>query len=196
MPPKVNKEIWGPINHFAHSKDLAMQEVQKYLALGLTPIVNMAENIAKKKEVILSTFKAEIADAISLIGHAFFIISSKRRTSIKSFLNDRYAKICSGDIPITSFLFGDNCISKLKEMGDINRFPIAKFFGNRNNTNFSSGNLNARGSAFRRGGQGYRGQFSRGRFRQGNRGRRPTRSLMSMPGTRGKFQGQGQNQRY
>ena len=52
-----------------------MQEVQKYLALGLTPIVNMADNIAKKKEVKISTFKAEIADANSLIGHAFFLIS-------------------------------------------------------------------------------------------------------------------------
>lgn len=195
-PPKVNKEIWGPINHFAHSKDLAMQEVQKYLALGLSPIVNMADDIAKKKEVNISTFKAEIADAISLIGHAFFLISSKRRASIKSFLNDRYAKICSRDIPITSFLFGDNCMSKLKEMGDINRIPIAKFFPNRNNANFPSGNLNARGPVFRRGGQGYRGQSSRGRFRQGNRGRRPPRSLMTIPVSRGKFQGQGQYQRY
>ena len=35
-----------------HSKDLGLQEVQKFLALGLTPIINMADKIAKTKEPI------------------------------------------------------------------------------------------------------------------------------------------------
>jgi hypothetical protein len=50
--PKCNKQIWNAVGNNAHSKDLALQEVQKFLALGLTPIINMADKIAKTKEPI------------------------------------------------------------------------------------------------------------------------------------------------
>ena len=42
--PKCNKEIWNVVKGNAHTKDLALQEVQKYFALGLTPI-NKKEGI-------------------------------------------------------------------------------------------------------------------------------------------------------
>jgi hypothetical protein len=32
--------------------------------------------------------------------------------------------MCSSDVPITNQLFGDNCLNKLKEMGDINKYPV------------------------------------------------------------------------
>ena len=83
-------------------------------------------------------------------------------------MNDRYQKICSNDIPITGHLFGDNCLSKLKEMGDISKYPIAKFpkrgrfyghrFGGR-----GFGRLNVGGHVPQRGGQGFRGRVLQGR---------------------------------
>ena len=61
-------------------------------------------------------------------------------------------------------LFGDNFLSTLKEMGDINKYPVGTFRVPSNQ--FNSGNvpyLNFGGPVPGvRGGQGFRGQFPRG----------------------------------
>ena len=69
------------VGNNAHSKDLALQEVHTFLTLGLTPIVNMTDTIAKTKEPINSaTGSTMLTDATSLIGHSFLLLSNKRRT--------------------------------------------------------------------------------------------------------------------
>lgn len=65
-----------------------------------------------------------LADSISMLANAFYNVSVKRRNEIKYVLNFRYRKIASSEIPITDHLFGDICVSKLKEMGDITKQPI------------------------------------------------------------------------
>ena len=186
--PKCNREIWNAVGNFAHSKDLSLQEIQKFLALGLVPIVNLADKFSKKQHVDFDQMRDELSDSISLIGHSFYLLSNKRRQSIKPFLHDRYGKICSSDIPITNQLFGDNCASKLKEMGDISKYPIGKSVTNRpvpyrHYAQSNSGNLNIRGpvpNIRRGGGQGFKGQLQRGGTRQNPVPRNP-RPLMSLP---------------
>lgn len=39
-------------------------------------------------------------------------------------LNTRYRKIYSSEIPITEQSFGDNCTTKLKNMGDMNKHSL------------------------------------------------------------------------
>lgn len=133
--------------------------------------MQIADDANKGIQLSSEKTKELLGDALSLFGHAFFLLSVQRRQVIKSFLNERYAKICANDVPITSALFGDNCAAKLKELGDLNRFPLVKPFmrvgfsprGGRFANSFYGG-LNHRGSVQRRGGQGLRGspQFLRG----------------------------------
>ena len=79
-------------------------------------------------------------------------------------------KMCSSDVPITNQLFGDNCLNKLKEMSDINKYlkvPSKQFNScnvpysagtSFNSGGFRPGNLNFRSPAPGvRGGQGFRG---------------------------------------
>ena len=101
--------------------------------------------MAKNKESIAPTVgHTLLSDAISLIGHDFLLLSNKRRQGLRNYINDRYSKICATDVPFTNQLFGDNCLSKLKEMGDINKYPIgkSKFCPGQFNSgsNFNSGN--------------------------------------------------------
>jgi len=87
--PKYNKEIWNAVGNTAYSKYLALQEVQKFLALGLTPFINMADKIPKTKEPIYSaTGRTMLADAISLIGYSFLLLSNKKRQSLRNYVHD------------------------------------------------------------------------------------------------------------
>ncbi|XP_061177945.1 uncharacterized protein LOC133186704 [Saccostrea echinata] len=122
--PRVNKEIWDAMNKQAHSEDLTLQVIQKSLATGIIPLVQMADMFVNKKELDPQTCKKMLADSISMLGNAFYNLSMKRRNEIKNVLNFRYRKIAFSEIPVTDFLFGDNCVSKLKEMGDITKQPI------------------------------------------------------------------------
>lgn len=122
--PRVNKEIWDAMNKQAHSDDLTLQVIQKSLATGMIPLVQMADMLVNKKELEPHVCKKMLADSISMLGNAFYNVSMKRRNEIKNVLNFRYRKIASSEIPVTDHLFGDNCVSKLKEMGDITKQPI------------------------------------------------------------------------
>jgi len=105
--PKCNKEIRNAVCNNAHSKDLALQDVQKCLTLGLTPIINMTDKIAKTKEPIDSdTGRTMLTDAISLIGHSFLLFSNKRRQSLRNYIHDRYNKKI---VPLM-FLLQINCL--------------------------------------------------------------------------------------
>ena len=64
-------------------------------------------------------------------------MSNNRRQSLRNYIHDRYNTICSSDVPITNQLFGDNCLNKLKEMGDINKYPVE----NLEFLQFNSGNV-------------------------------------------------------
>ena len=73
--------------------------------------MNLTEYVNKNKEFNVENAKELLGDALSLFGHAFYLLSFQRRQNIKTFLNDRYVKICSNDVPITEYLFGDSCVS-------------------------------------------------------------------------------------
>jgi len=96
-------------------------------------------------------------------------------------IHDRHNKICSSDVPITNQLFGDNCLNKLKEMGDINKYPVGKFKVPSNQ--FNSGNVpysvgaSFNSGCFRPGNLNCRGQFPRGG--RGQISRRPQYPLRS-----------------
>ena len=114
-----------------------------------------------------------------------------RRSQMRSNLNDCYSRICSSDVPITDHLFGDDCLGKLKEMGDINKYPIVKpsaasvlrnmqIPANRYGPHYSQGALNYRRLAPRRGGQGNRFLGLRGGYRPRFQNRQ-LRPLMGFP---------------
>ncbi|CAC5415403.1 unnamed protein product [Mytilus coruscus] len=145
--PKVNKEIWENIPNQAHSSDVYLQEVQKSMMAGMVPIVNLANQLAIKKEPIdPSIVKSELSDSISLMGHAYYSLSMKRRYDIRRFLNPRYQRVCSHDIPVNENLFGDNIMSRIKELGDPTKIPIG-INTSRSNRRYMSGSLNSRGPA-------------------------------------------------
>ncbi|XP_061186409.1 uncharacterized protein LOC133194473 [Saccostrea echinata] len=122
--PRVNKEIWYVMEKNAHAVDLNLEIIQKSIATGLIPLVQMAESLISKQDTESVKSKKMLGDPISMLANSFYNLSTKRRNEIKSCLTPRYKKIVSAEMPVTDQLFGDSCMSKLKEMGDINKHTI------------------------------------------------------------------------
>lgn len=135
----------------------------------MVPIVQLADQLSKGKEPLdPNRTRNLLTDSISLLGHSFYNLSQKRRYELKSSISNRYKKICNSDVPITNNLFGDNCTTRLKELGDISKYPIGiSKFGNK----FKGYGLNYKGPVADRSQQGNQisqstGQIPRGRGRQ------------------------------
>lgn len=111
------------MNKQAHSDDLTLRKIQKSLAMGMIPLVQMADMLVNKKELEPQIFKKMLADSIRMLGNAFFNVSIKRRNEVKNVLNFRYCRITS-EIPVTDHLFRYNCVFKLNKLGDITKQPI------------------------------------------------------------------------
>ena len=56
------------------------------------------------------------ADAIALMGHMSFTMAQMRNNNIKPFFHNDYVRLCSSDVPITNFLFGDNLQAELTQI--------------------------------------------------------------------------------
>ena len=123
--PKVTAEIWNAIDSHSHTQDLLLQDIKKYISLGLVPIIQLAEQaVNPNTELDRGSIKTTLTDSLSLIGHTQFYISQRRRFNIRSYLNDKYKPICNYDVPLTNELFGNDCHKKIKELGDPTKIPI------------------------------------------------------------------------
>lgn len=126
------------------------------MAHGLISVVSLADQLANNKDLDVQKTKSMLSDSISLLGHGFFNLSMKRRNELKKCLNPRYREICSSDVPVTEQLFGDNCTTKLKDMGDMNKHSLSSIKGQSSFNSYKgrSNSLNFRGAV----GQGYQQQ--------------------------------------
>ena len=55
-----------------------------------------------------------VTDALALLGNASYEMSLMRRTLLKPALNQEYAELCSPQVPITAWLFGNDFNEQLK----------------------------------------------------------------------------------
>lgn len=118
--PKMNIEISRELFKFSHAQNLALQDIQKSLISGLIPVIQFANECTSK----LGKSKALFSDAITLLGHGIISLSLRRHANLRPFINDKFQPICNNDVEITDFLFGTDCMKKLKDLGDFSKMPI------------------------------------------------------------------------
>jgi hypothetical protein len=99
--PKVTAEIWNARDSQSHTQDLLLQDIQKSISLGLVAIIQLAEQVVNPNtELDHGSIKTVLTDSLSLIGHAQFYISQRRRFNSRPYLNDKYKPICNSDVPL------------------------------------------------------------------------------------------------
>ena len=123
--PKVNLELWHDLPRSTKSKDLGLQEIQKNLVKSAQPMIQLLDTVLKlqveQTPVDASQILPLIADAVTLLGHASYLTSLKRREFLKSDIAPAYQSVCSKSNPVTTNLFGDELPKHIKEIGEVNK---------------------------------------------------------------------------
>ena len=103
--PKVNLELWHDLSRESKSKDLGLQELQKGIVKAAQPVIQLFELAFKARNEKTpkdpNSFLPQLADAITSLGHASFLTSSKRREFLKPKIAMPYQSVCNRSNAIT-----------------------------------------------------------------------------------------------
>ena len=109
--PRVNKNIWTKLGREVKSRDLTYSQPQKTLATAGRAIaqstVMLLEARAKNVQPKISDLITINTDILALLGHASADLAQLRRDNIRLSLSEDYVSLCSPQVPVTEFLFGD-----------------------------------------------------------------------------------------
>ena len=132
--PKVNLELWHDLLRATKSKDLGSrigsrkgldQEIQKNLVKSAQPLIQLLDTVLKfqhdTKSVDPTTIISLVANAVTLLGHASYLTSLKRREFLRPDIAPAYKSVCSKSNPVTTNLFGDELPKHIKEIGEVNK---------------------------------------------------------------------------
>lgn len=155
--PKMNTEIWAHLPTKVKMNDLSLQSCQQNMAFGLIALANIGNIVACNAPRIPKDVGKEIIttlmDGANMLGNGVQIINQKRRKEVKSHLQPDYAGICSSNVPVTGFLFGDDLKESLKSSktaasvvkpimagGKYRQFRMNKPYSRSSGNQFKSGN--------------------------------------------------------
>ena len=123
--PTVNLELWHDLPRTTKTRDLGLQELQKNTIKSAQPMLLLFNTVVKAKAEKKAIQPIEIlpmlADAVTLIGHASYLASLKRREFLKPDISSAYQSVCSKSNPVTTFLFGDELPQHIKDIDEVNK---------------------------------------------------------------------------
>ncbi|CAB4015392.1 Hypothetical predicted protein [Paramuricea clavata] len=121
--PLVNPELWGKLGPPVKTQDLRIANVQQTIVKATVALTEATERITKvkgniegKQQIITS-----LTDSLALLGHATYDLSLRRRDIMRPSINRELRALCSPQIPVTEFLFGDDVQNSLKTITECNK---------------------------------------------------------------------------
>jgi len=123
--PRVNPEVWSklrlPANKSMKNRDLRYMNTQRAITgagavlLGIMDDLSKASKVGSPAPDVKGLFQRAL-DGVTLLGHANYDLSMRRREGLQPVLKTDYASLCyNRDLPVTSLLFGDNFTQAVKD---------------------------------------------------------------------------------
>ena len=111
LAPRVNKEIWAKLERKARGEDLKISQPQKVLASAGSAIAQSTQLLlkthAENKAVNVEELIRMNADSLALLGHVSGDLAQLRRDNIRPHLSEDFYSLCSSQVPVTDYLFGN-----------------------------------------------------------------------------------------
>lgn len=123
--PRVNPEVWSklrlPNNKALKNRDLKLMNIQRAMTGAATAMLRVMDNVssASRSGAEAPDFKElfqTALDALSLVGHANYEISMRRREGLVPIMKQDYAYLCHNrELPVTNLLFGNEFSNAMKD---------------------------------------------------------------------------------
>ena len=111
VAPRVNKEIWAKLERKVRGEDLKISQPQKVLASAGSAIAQSTQLLLKarieNKAVDVEELIRMNADSLALLGHVSGDLAQLRRDNIRPHLSEDFYSLCSTQVPVTDYLFGN-----------------------------------------------------------------------------------------
>ncbi|XP_067678289.1 uncharacterized protein [Haliotis asinina] len=115
LPPKMIQDVWSILKKHTQMRDEMLQDVERWLALGIIPIVVLTSMFGKGPQPLKDT-RRMTSDALTVLGYVCRSMSIKRRLLMRSALNKKYAVLCRTSNCMSDYIFGDNVANDLVEI--------------------------------------------------------------------------------
>ena len=123
--PSKLEEIWQQLQPHTRSQDIRMQKVQNSLLKGLMPLTQLTNTLLQLPDSVSTESRESIVkqalDSLTLIAQANGELNQRRREMIKPNLNQQFQQLCNDQVPITSWLFGDELAKTCQDISNTNR---------------------------------------------------------------------------
>ena len=142
--PLVNHELWGKLRPPVKSQDLRLANVQQTIVKATVALTEATDQITKVKGNIEGKQKiiSSLTDSLALLGHATYDLSLRRRDIMRPSINKELRALCSQQIPVTEFLFGDDVqgsLKTIKECNNIGRSTVTQGSDYKHTPSYSRG---------------------------------------------------------
>ncbi|ESP01014.1 hypothetical protein LOTGIDRAFT_172849 [Lottia gigantea] len=139
--PEVNLPIKSKLNRFIRGLDTCTSNIQRTIVTASSAVIECLELVSSNMVAMNGApeLVSKLTDAVSMLGHANYDISLRRREYLRPYIQDDYKPLCGHMVPVTKLLFGDDLQKEMKEVRETNL--IAKTV-NKSMGNYSSYNHN------------------------------------------------------
>ncbi|XP_067678646.1 uncharacterized protein [Haliotis asinina] len=115
LPPKLNAETWDILTKKAQNKDEILQDLQRWFAGGIIPLVKLADLFGNNLQIVEDVCRY-VSDSLNVFTYLCFLLSIKRRILMRNSLHKRYGILCRRHQPISGYLFGDRLSEDLEHI--------------------------------------------------------------------------------
>ncbi|XP_046584950.1 uncharacterized protein LOC124291924 isoform X2 [Haliotis rubra] len=115
LPPRMIQDVWSILKKPTQTRDEMLQDVERWLALSVIPIVVLISMFGKGPQPLKDT-RRMTSDALTVLGYVCRSMSIKRRLLMRSALNKKYALLCRTSNCMSDYIFGDNVANDLVEI--------------------------------------------------------------------------------
>ena len=126
--PKLNEELFfeESINSKFKENDGVLQKTQLLLKKGMIPLVQLImDKMLKKDDANHESDIFDLAtDSLQLFAYTHRDISNVRRKLLKPAVAQKYKRLCSAYVPLSSYLLGDDLDKQLKSINEWKRIGV------------------------------------------------------------------------
>lgn len=135
----VNIDLYYHLSSKAKLVDRKTRFNSNAIIKAASPLTEMLNNVVKLEsslpaaadgrrvlklgdsETDVTKMHSQLDDVLRILGSVFCLITFKRRSLLRSHLSPEYQRLCSGSMPLTQFLFGDNLTETVADIAKMNK---------------------------------------------------------------------------